>query len=49
MWLLPIIRAVAPNFISSLKSIGLAMIHAVTRGYEKQILEVKDINILAKR
>lgn len=49
MWLLPIIRTVAPNFISGLKSIGLAMINAVTKGYEKQILEVKDINTLAKR
>jgi len=48
MWLLPIIRTVAPNYISSLKSIGLAMINAVTNGYEKQILEVKDINTLAK-
>ncbi len=48
MWLLPIIRTVAPNYISSLKSIGLAKINAVTNGYEKQILEVKDINTLAK-
>jgi len=49
MWLLPVIRTVAPAFISSLKSIGLAMINAVTKGYEKQILEVKDINTLATR
>ena len=48
MWLLPVIRVIAPNYISSLKSIGLAMINAVTKGYEKQILEVKDINTLAK-
>ncbi|MBK8086789.1 MAG: NAD-dependent epimerase/dehydratase family protein [Chitinophagaceae bacterium] len=48
MWLLHIIRAVAPNYISSLKSIGLAMVNAVINGYEKQILEVKDINTLAK-
>lgn len=49
MWLLPVIRTLAPNFISSLKSIGLSMINAVIAGYEKQILEVKDINILANR
>ncbi len=48
MWLLPVIRTIAPNYISGLRSIGLAMINAVTKGYEKQILEVKDINILAK-
>ena len=48
-WLLPIIRLVAPNYISSLKQLGLAMINAATKGYEKQILEVKDIIALAKR
>jgi hypothetical protein len=47
-WLLPIIRLVAPNHISSLKELGLAMIHSVTKGYNKQILEVKDIRILSK-
>ncbi len=28
---------------------GKAMINAAVYGYEKQILEVKDINLLAKR
>lgn len=46
-WLAPIVRIVAPNSISTLKQIGLAMIHTVTKGYEKQILEVKDIKLLA--
>jgi len=49
LWLLPIIRTLAPNYISSLKEIGVAMINAVTKGYEKKVLEVKDIIALSKR
>ena len=48
-WLLPVVKLLAPNFISDLKDLGVAMINAATKGYEKNILEVKDINALAKR
>jgi len=48
-WLLPIISLMSPNYISTLQEIGLAMIHAVTKGYEKKVLEVKDIKMLAHR
>lgn len=48
-WLLPIIRFTMPNTISSLKELGLAMINASSIGYEKQIVEIKDIKELAKR
>lgn len=48
-WLLPIIRFTMPNTISSLKELGLAMINASSIGYEKQIIEVKDIKALAKK
>jgi len=48
-WLLPVIKLVAPKYITTLKELGLAMINAATKGYEKQILEVKDILVLAKR
>lgn len=47
--LYPFIRTIAPNFASTLKEVGLAMIKTVQQGYEKQILEVKDINLLARR
>lgn len=47
-WLLPIIRLLAPKHITTLKELGLAMINSVTKGYEKQILEVKDILVLSK-
>ena len=48
-WLIPLIRTVAPNSISTLKELGIAMINAVTKGYEKNILEVKDIKQLANK
>jgi hypothetical protein len=47
-WMAPVIRFTAPKFISTLKELGLAMINAATKGYEKQILEVPDIIALAK-
>jgi uncharacterized protein YbjT (DUF2867 family) len=48
-WLLPVIQLVAPKYISSLKEVGLAMINAASKGFDKQILEIKDILVLAKR
>jgi uncharacterized protein YbjT (DUF2867 family) len=49
LWLYPVIKGIAPNLASTLADVGQAMIKAVTQGYEKQVLEVKDINALAKR
>lgn len=46
-WLIPVVRLIMP--IVTLKQIGLAMINTVSKGYEKQILEVKDIIELSKR
>jgi uncharacterized protein YbjT (DUF2867 family) len=45
----PFLRAVVPNIVSTLSELGLAMINSVTKGYEKPVLEVKDILALAKR
>ena len=47
--LYPVLHALFPNSSSTLKEVGLAMINTVTVGYEKQILEVKDIKQLAKK
>jgi hypothetical protein len=47
-WLYPIFKAIWPNSVSKLSDLGLAMINAAVHGYDKQILEVKDINRLAK-
>jgi hypothetical protein len=47
-WLYPIGRALYPNGFCTLKEIGLAMIHSATTGYDKKILEGRDIITLAK-
>ncbi len=39
----PFFRMTFPKYVSTLKELGLAMINSVTKGYEKQILEVPDI------
>ena len=48
-WLIPIIRFFSPNLVSSLRELGLAMINAVLKNYDKHIIEVKDIHALAKQ
>jgi uncharacterized protein YbjT (DUF2867 family) len=48
-WMYPFLRIVFPKFVSTLKELALAMIHASLYGYEKKILEVKDIVVLAKK
>ena len=47
-WLLAIVKTIAPKTVVTLKQIGDAMINAVMKGYEKRILEVKDIIALSK-
>ena len=46
--LYPVFRKLFPKYVSTLKEIGLAMINTVNKGYDKQILEVRDIVKLAK-
>jgi uncharacterized protein YbjT (DUF2867 family) len=48
-WLYPLFRSMMPKFVCTLKEVGIAMIHTVTKGYEKKVLEVPDIVELAKR
>jgi hypothetical protein len=45
--LIPVVKLLFPKHICTLKEIGLAMINSVNKGYEKNILEVDDIKILA--
>jgi hypothetical protein len=47
-WMYPIARPLFPNFVGTLKEVGLAMIHVVNRGYPKPVLEVKDIRTLSE-
>jgi nucleoside-diphosphate-sugar epimerase len=46
-FLLPVIRMLFPKYICSLREIGIAMINIVNKGYDKNVLEVNDIKILA--
>ena len=46
--LLPVFRFLFPNYVSSLRELGLAMINSVLKGYNKNVLEVKDIVKLSK-
>ena len=47
--LYPGLRAIFPGFVSTLKVVATGMINSVLKGYEKPVLEVKDIVELAKR
>ncbi len=47
-WLYPVGRALFPASFSTLQELGQAMIKAVSIGYEKPVLEVKDFVKLAK-
>lgn len=48
-WLYPVLRFAFPKHVSTLQELALAMIHATTLGYKKNILEVPDIVALAAR
>jgi uncharacterized protein YbjT (DUF2867 family) len=45
--ILPVLRLLMPKLICSLREVGLAMIHAALIGYNKKVLEVRDIVKLA--
>ena len=46
-WLYPLFRVAFPGVVSTLKELGVAMINVTMKGYDKSILEVKDIVRLA--
>ena len=46
--LYPLLQLLFPNNVSTMRAVGLAMINSVLKGYPKQILEVKDIKLLAE-
>ena len=48
-WLFPVLQLLSKNYASTLKEVGDAMINVVLKGYNKQVLEVKDIIELAKK
>lgn len=42
-WLYPVFKVLMPNMTSTLAEVGQAMINVTLYGYDKQILEVRDI------
>jgi uncharacterized protein YbjT (DUF2867 family) len=47
-WTYPAFRLLLPNQVSTLRDVGQAMINCVRRGYSKPVLEIRDINLLAR-
>jgi uncharacterized protein YbjT (DUF2867 family) len=47
-WLFSLMRVIAPNFVITLKDLAASMINASIIGYSKNILEMKDMKLLAK-
>lgn len=47
-WLFSLMKVIAPNMVITLKDLAAAMINASFIGYSKNILEMKDMKILAK-
>lgn len=45
--LYPIFKRIVPNYVTTTEKVGLAMIRVTQSGYDKQILENRDINSLA--
>lgn len=48
-WLYAVVKAIYPNGASTLTQLGRAMINVTKYGYDKSIVEVKDINLLGER
>lgn len=46
-WIFPIMKAINPDFVIEMKDLANGMINASLVGYSKNILEVKDIKVLA--
>lgn len=45
--LYPLWKLLFPRYVTTLKEVGLGMINAASKGYEKQIIECEDISKLA--
>jgi len=46
--LYPVLKFLFPQYVCTLEEVGLAMVHVAGQGYPQQILENKDIALLAK-
>jgi len=48
-WLFALMKIITPNMVITLKDLAAAMINASLFGYSKNILEMKDMKLLAKK
>jgi uncharacterized protein YbjT (DUF2867 family) len=48
-WAYAPLKRIWPNWANSLSDLGLAMIELVRNGYQKQIIGIRDINLLAEK
>jgi hypothetical protein len=48
-FLYPVLQVLFPKYVTTLKQVALAMINSAIYGYEKSVLEVKDLIILSKK
>ena len=48
MWLVKLIKAIAPNSVVTTTQVGLAMINSLLKGYPSTILRPKDIIVLSQ-
>jgi uncharacterized protein YbjT (DUF2867 family) len=46
-WLVPLIRVVLPNIITTMNQVALSMIYAAEHGYKQNVIYVKDIKFMA--
>ena len=49
LWLYPVLHQLIPQYFGSLSDVGLAMVNCILFGFEKKVLEAKDIAGLAKK
>jgi uncharacterized protein YbjT (DUF2867 family) len=47
-WLFPIMKRIAPNYVTSLKDLAFAMVYVSSNGYPINTIEAKDMNALGK-
>ena len=45
-WLVPILKVLTPNIISTMKQVANAMVYFSENGFERNVIFVKDINKL---
>lgn len=48
-WLFSLMKVVTPNYVITLKELAAAMINVSITGYSKNIIEIKDMKLLAKQ